>query len=440
MRSRPLALLVLLPVLAAAPEASATVTSTFSMGTLTVNSDDAGDQITVTCNAITNKVLVNGANPPSGELACNGVTGLGTILVNGNGGNDLIDISGLAADTVIGDSSADGGAGDDQLEGFLDGDVDEMTLSGGPGNDQVISESADFAFGGSGDDRFEGVVQANGKIDGDAGTDTVAWDISSASGALGGVTFAPTNAGLVLSVSGMSQTVPWASIEVADLTLTDTPQTVDGRAFAGRMLVRTLDGADTIYGSEAGDLLDAGPGIDFIEGLGGADVYQGGGGFDRIHARDGIADSGDCGGDDDTLVADAVDALLGCERIELPPAAPSPPPPPPAPDTKKPKLGLKRATLARKLRLAISCPADELRCTGLVTLTGVGKLGKAGKRVKLGALPFSLASGQAKTLVRVLSEKKRDLLDSLAKLRLQVQVDVTDAAGNRTRASSLLAL
>ncbi len=58
----------------------------------------------------------------------------------------------------------------------------------------------------------------------------------------------------------------------------------------------------------------------------------------------------------------------------------------------------------------------------------------------LGAVPFTLGSNQTKTLIRAVGETKRDLLDSLAKLRLQVQVDVTDAAGNRSRSRSFLPL
>ncbi len=352
MRARLVGLSVLL-TLVAAPDASATVTSSFSTGTLTVNSDESGDQINLAC--VSNVVLLNGANPPSGELLCEGgSTTLGRFVVNGNGGADAIDVSGLLADSSLGDSSADGGAGDDQVEGFqIPSAPDEMTLLGGPGNDVIVTNEAELSKGGSGDDRFEGVAEQEGGMDGEGGTDTVVYDVSTTPpGFGGGFTFAPTDGGLNLRVGEEAVTAPWASIEVADLTLTDAPQTVDGRAFSGTMIVRARDGADTIYGTELADTLDGGAGNDFIEGLGGSDTYQGGSGFDLIHARDGVADTGDCGSDADTLVADAIDSLVGCEQIELPPAGR---------DTTKPKLKLKRALLEEQRSCGSRSPVRSRR-------------------------------------------------------------------------------
>jgi hypothetical protein len=439
-RSRPLAvLLVIVAALVCAPAASAAVTASFASSKLTLTSDEAGDQIIVAC--VADKVLVNGANPPApvGELPCSGgAKSLGSILVEGNGGDDRIDISGLEADTGLGSSSVDGGAGNDEITGMNNPDVDITTLIGGPDNDTLIGNGAEQMFGGGGDDRLVGLVPADGKLDGEAGSDTAVVDLSTAPPpATAGFTFIPTTNGLVFSTDTVSQAVPWASIEILDLDLNDAPQTVDARKFSGRLLLRTRDGADTIYGTELGDQLDAGAGNDFIDGLGGADVLLGGPGFDRIQARDGTADSGDCGSDEDVLVADAIDTLIGCERIELPAAPPVAAPPP---DTKKPSLVLRKATLARKLRLAIACPKDELRCTGVLTLTGIGKVGKAKKQLKLGTLSFSLVGGRSRTLALELSDRKRERLDSLDNLRLRVRLDVSDAAGNRGRRVSTLAL
>jgi Ca2+-binding RTX toxin-like protein len=440
-RSRPLAvLLVLVAGLVAVPSASAAVTASYAATVLTLTSDEAGDQIVVACAA--NKVLVNGAAPPApvGELTCDGGKSLGSVVITGNGGDDRIDISGLEADKNIGGSKVDAGPGNDVVTGMGDPDVDTTTLLGGPDDDTLVAHGAELVFGGSGDDRLEGLVPGDGMLDGETGTDTVVVDLStSPPPATAGLTFTPTTTGLVLSADLISQAVPWASIEVLDLDLNDAPQTVDGRKFSGRLQLRTRDGADTVYGTELGDQIDLGPGNDFAEGLGGADVYLAGSGFDRIQARDGVADSGDCGSDEDVLVADAIDSLVGCERIELvaaPPVAAAPPPP----DTKKPALVLRRATLARKLRLAIACPRDELRCTGVLTLTGIGKVGKAKRQVKLGTLSFSLAGGGSKTLALTLGERKRERLDSLADLRLRVRLDISDAAGNRAKRVSTLAL
>ena len=151
-----------------------------------------------------------------------------------------------------------------------------------------------------------------------------------------------------------------ASIEVVDLVLPDGGQTVDGSAFAGTLRVDAGGGADTITGTSGADVLNGGPGNDFIDGRGGADVYQGGGGLDLLHARDGVADTGDCGGDDDTVDADAIDALVGCERIDLPAWRRRP--------TWSSPCSASPATLNRRLKLPVSCPASETRCAGIVTL------------------------------------------------------------------------
>ena len=243
----------------------------------------------------------------------------------------------------------------------------------------------------------------------------------------------PTDTALTISAPGVPNVIssPWSSIEVLDLVLGDGGQTVDGRIFSGSMRVEAREGADTIYGTALADTLDGGLGNDFIEGGTGADAYQGGPGFDRLHARDGGGDSGDCGADDDILVADAIDSLTGCERIDLPVL----------PDVTKPKLGLKRATLGKKkLRLPISCPATEVRCAGLLTLVGIGKLEGATARVKLGTVTFSLAGGASKTLTRAVPKKKVEMLRSLAKARLLVRLDVLDASANRSRGSQRIGL
>jgi Ca2+-binding RTX toxin-like protein len=333
----------------------------------------------------------------------------------------------------------DGGEGDDDVRGvFLGSNGYVVTLFGGPGNDLLTVNGSDQARGGSGDDRIVGPAQEGGSVDGETGTDTFVF-------ALPGITptnftFAPTDNGLTVSLPPATQTVPWSSIEVADLSLDDGSQTVDARNFSGSLRVEAKDGADTIYGGELGDLLDGGAGNDFIDGGPGADLYQGGRGLDLLHARDGVADSGDCGIDEDTLVADAIDAIGGCERIDLPPPPAGPALAAPA-DIAKPKLGLKQATLGReKLRLPISCPKSEVRCGGLLTLIGIGKADGKAVRLKLGAITFTLPGGRTKTLLHPVSEKKRLLLRALKQPRLLVKLDVVDASGNRAREKQRVAL
>jgi hemolysin type calcium-binding protein len=413
----------------AAPAAPAAINSTYDVGskTLTITSDESGDTIVVTCPA--GGLLVNGANPPSGPLTCSAPS---TLILTGNGGADTLDVSGISK-ASIGTVSLDGGEGDDDIRGvFFGSNGIVVTLLAGPGNDLLTVNGSDEARGGSGDDRIDGFAQGGGgTVGGDQGTDTFALDFSAAVPV--SFVFTPTDNGLTISAPGVAetQTAPWTSIEVVDLVLMDGGQTIDARGFAGSLRVDTRDGADTIYGTALADFLAGGLGNDFIDGGSGADVYQGGGGFDLLHARDGVADSGDCGSEDDTLVADAIDTIVGCERIDLPVV----------PDTIKPKLGLKRATLGKKkLRLPISCPASEVRCAGLLTLAVIGELDGKRVRVKLGSIAFELLGGKSKTLTQAVSVKKRQTLRGIDGARLLVKLDVLDASANRTKDSERIGL
>ena len=425
MRTPLAGLLAVVALLAAAPAASAVITSTYdgASDTLTVTSDGSGDTIVVTCPAA--NLLINGATPPSGALPCSG--SVGTLVLIGNGGGDTLDVSGISA-LPIGTVTVDGGEGDDDLRGVpLTSNGYVVTLLGGGGNDLLTSNSSDVARGGSGDDRIDGFVQDGGTLEGDQGTDTFGFALPLSPPA--SFAFTPRDGGLTISVSGGtdSQILPWASIEVVDLLLNDGAQTVDGSAFSGSLRVRAEGGADTITGTAAADVLNGGAGNDFLDGGAGADVYQAGAGLDLLHARDGTADTGDCGSEEDTLVADAIDAIGGCERIDLPVA-------PVSLDKTKPALGLKRATLRkRKLRLPVSCPKSEVRCAGLIKIAGVGKRKGATVSLKLGTITFQLAGGKSKTLTRTLSRKQRRALGKLKRARLRVTLDVVDASGNRAK-------
>jgi len=422
MRALAISLLSAVVFAAAASPATATFTSVYDgpSQTLTVTSDASGDTIVFTCPSA--NLLINGANPTGGARPCNSI---GTLSVTGNGGADTLDASGLEGQSA-GAITVDGGEGNDDTTGvYLASSGQVATLLGGPGNDLLTSNSSDSARGGPGDDRLVGPVQAGGTLAGDQGTDTFAFSLPGASPV--SFRFDVSDGGLAISATGVptAQVLPWASIEIADLVLNDGAQTVDGSGFAGRLRVDAKGGADTITGTPNADVLSGGTGNDFIEGASGADVYQGGPGLDLLHARDGVADSGDCGTDEDALVADAVDALTGCERIDLPA---------PARDVSKPKLRIKRATLARrKLRLPVTCPKSEARCAGLVTVVAVGKRNGKTVRLKLGTIVFKIAGGKTKTLTRAVPRKRRRAVRAFKQARLRVKFDVLDAAGNRAK-------
>jgi Ca2+-binding RTX toxin-like protein len=398
------------------------VASDYAPGTdaLTVESDAAADTMTVAC--VGGTLRINGGDPDDGPLAC---AVPGSVLVYGYGGNDTIDVKGLETQAYSA-VTADGGDGDDALTGvYLASNGQVVSLIGGPGADTLTSNTSDTMRGGPGDDRLVGAVQEGGALDGEDGTDTFAFSLAGATPV--SFIFTLNATGMTIGAPGVSQTqtLPFTSIEAADLVLGDGAETVDGKAFPGSLRVDGRGGADTLVGTAAADTLIGGEGNDFLDGVGGADSLLAGGGLDLVHARDGVADSGDCGTEEDTLVADAVDAFVGCERVDLPVVAVPP-------DTVAPALGVSRATLRnRRLRMRVACPAAEVRCAGILTLTGTGRRAGGTVRVRLGAVTFRLAGGTSKTLTRRIPRKRVRALNRLRGVRLRVRLDVVDAAGNR---------
>ena len=414
MRIPTIVLLAAAAFAAAAAPASATVTTSLAAGTLTVTSDGASDSITVTC--VASALVVTGAAPTGAPCS-------GGLTVLGNGGDDAADVSALEG-LPITPVSIDGGPGDDALTGVvMTSNGREVALAGGPGNDTLTSNVADTIRGGTGNDRIIGPAQDGGTLSGEDGTDTFAL-------ALPGVmptsfTFTPTATGLTISQPPSSALVPFASIEVVDLVLDDGAQTVDGSAFPGTLRVDARGGADTITGTSGADVLNGGAGNDFVDGRGGADILQGGPGLDLLHARDGVADTADCGEEDDTVQADAADVLVACERIDLPVVAAPP-------DTVAPALRFRKATLTgRRIKLPVSCPAGETRCAGVLTLAGTGRRKGDRVRVGLGAVTFQLAGGKSRTLTRRIAKAKARKLRRLRTVKLRISLEVVDAAGNR---------
>jgi Putative metal-binding motif len=62
--------------------------------------------------------------------------------------------------------------------------------------------------------------------------------------------------------------------------------------------------------------LDGGPGNDGLFGGGGQDTFAGGTGNDNVVARDGVAESVNCGDGQDTAITDDADVRISCEEIE----------------------------------------------------------------------------------------------------------------------------
>ena len=86
---------------------------------------------------------------------------------------------------------------------------------------------------------------------------------------------------------------------------------------AGNDRVEGSDGGDLVDGGDGHDALDGGAGNDAIDGDGGIDTVVGGDGDDLIDLRDGNPEVAVCGPGTDIVIADRVDALIGCEKANV---------------------------------------------------------------------------------------------------------------------------
>lgn len=112
-------------------------------------------------------------------------------------------------------------------------------------------------------------------------------------------------------------------------TGTSGPDTLVGTAQADTL--RGLGSNDKLSGKGANDKLQGGSGADRLTGGPGTDTMLGDSGNDRLQAKDGTADTVNCGGGADVATVDEVDKVAAnCERVEGL-AADQPPAPAPTP-------------------------------------------------------------------------------------------------------------
>ena len=260
----------------------------------------------------TSTLVINGGDNADSIL----VTGLdssftGEIVVNGNSGNDSIDVSavslqtsligGLGDDLLIGGAAADflnGGAGDDTGLGnsgndTISGGSGRDVLDGGGGDDTVSGQggSGDVLTGGSGDDR----------VNGGAGIDTI---------------FETADVDFTLTATSLAGlgTDSLISIERAILVGGDGDNLIDTSMFTGTGIEGVLllggSGNDVLIGSPHVDQLNGSAGDDTLLGANsrdtlrggsGRDVLNGGGGNDLVVGQGGSGDVLTGGSGDDTL-------------------------------------------------------------------------------------------------------------------------------------------
>ena len=225
-----------------------------------------------------------------------------TLELNGLGGDDTIDASGLDAGRA--NLEIDGGAGNDVLLGSAGDDV----LLGGDGDDELVGNRGDDVMsGGDGDDEMEwNNGDGSDTMDGGIGEDTAevngadgagdAFEVTN--GADGGVFFQRTNLGPF--------TIDIVNTETLELNGLGGDDTIDASGLdAGRAIVEFDggDGNDLLIGSAGDDILAGEFGDDTMRGGAGddtmewdngdgSDVMDGGEGFDTV-----VVEGNDAGGD-----------------------------------------------------------------------------------------------------------------------------------------------
>lgn len=292
-----------------------------------------------------------------------GTPGQPDVLHGGDGRDSLMVGEGGTADGGAGDDHVTGtelqhvgtligGEGDDRLEWGAD-------ARGGAGNDSI--QSSIGADGGPGDDQLIFVQQGTGG-DGNDTIDGVSYtEPSQVDGGPGADDLGATGAGAVVHGGD------------GDDRLNECSDVCAGGAatFFGDA------GNDTMLGTSHGATLDGGDGDDavtLISGFPGApgDDIRAGAGADTVKAKQGAADTIDCGDGVDSVSHDLGDRLSACES-DLDPA-PVPPgvakPAPPAKLTFRTPHRV-RASATAAVRLKLTC-AGATACTGRLRL----KLGK----------------------------------------------------------------
>jgi Ca2+-binding RTX toxin-like protein len=152
-----------------------------------------------------------------------------------------------------------------------------MTVSAGPGDDDIAGgDAADALDGGAGDDE---IIAGPGDV--------------------------------VHGGSGIDVVKPWFGWNVAgQFSLDGASADVENAEFGG-------NGPATIVGSGAANELTGSDGPDTLTGLAGADVLTGHGGDDLLSARDAEQDRVDCGAGNDVAIVDQYDQVGdSCETVQ----------------------------------------------------------------------------------------------------------------------------
>jgi hypothetical protein len=342
----------------------------------------------------------------------------------GEGGNDVL-LSEEGSDLL------DGGEGNDELQpddmdsGGQAGAGD--TVSGGPGQDKLqLADSPQDVLRAS----LDGVADDGGPGEGDNYLPDIE-DIQGSRGASNTLIGTP-GPNTIQMIS--DDRVPNALVGGGG----------DDRLLGGggNDALDGGDGNDTLVGGAFNDTLIGGPGLDALDGDGDT-LYPGN---DRIEARDGVAESMNCGIGADTAIIDANDTVPAdggsiCEVVDRAAAPPvdgggkGTPTPKAVPAVRSRSLRYRKGRIA----VSVSCRAGGPRCTGTLRVRTAKKV-RVGKRratVTIVQARYSVAAGRSATVRARPTSRGRALLRRTRTVRVRVSADPTGAGATRTRTVTL---
>jgi RTX calcium-binding nonapeptide repeat (4 copies) len=407
--------------------------------------------------------------------ACRITTGRDYQLKTG-GGADTVSLGagvprgttdlGPGDDSFTGQAAADivhGGDGNDMLRGAGGNDQ----LFGDGGNDLVAGQTGnDIVDGGAGDDQLE-FAGAAMPADAGAGAD----DIHGGTGS-DRLSYLDHTAGVSVSLDdkpgdgtsgendnahGDIETLVGSTFDDV-LTGNDGSQSLFGNAgidradgLGGDDVVNGGTDDDELYGGAGNDRVEGSAGGDYLEGGAGEDIFEGDnvceaepctGDSDFIQARDGQADTVNCGVGADTAIVDSLDVVAqdtqhGCERIDRSAAEAVTPPAGGVLGVSTTGLGVPRLSVlgARKLgrlqrgklSIKVTCPGS---CRVKARLISGRTVVASRSRTRL---------GPGTVIVRPKTNKKgRKLLKRRTKVTMTLAVDVTDDQGRTTTLARVL--
>jgi len=217
------------------------------------------------------------------------------VLAYGGDGADTITVgAGFGPDTTI---DADGGPGDDTLNGSALGDVllgggftGADTLNGNGGDDALISEGGspaagpDALSGGPGDDQLAADYPCAGDtFSGGPGNDVAG--------------FAPSAVGIRARMGGLATLANGSCQGGAPTRILPDSEVLEGTNESDRLIGSNR--SETIWGRDGNDVVIGNRGADDLEGFAGRDL---------LDARDGERDRLiDCGSGPDRAIVDAID-------------------------------------------------------------------------------------------------------------------------------------